>query len=93
MCIRRASSSRVPEDREAIVRRAITVTQGGQEALKAGRLKGWGISPDGRKGYVVFGGSETDLARIAFRGVPLFESEIYPIMTANQWMEALKSSA
>ena len=93
LCIWKGVSSRFPDNRETAIKQAMTITQGGQEALKAGRLKDWGISPDGTKGYVVIEGSETDLARLAWMGTPMFEWEIYPALTADQWMGVLKSSA
>jgi hypothetical protein len=93
MCIWKAVSSGLPEDKEVLTKRAIEITQDGQEAMKTGRLKEWGISPDGRKGYVVLEGSETDLARLAWMGTPGFEWEIYPALTVDQWMGVLKTPA
>jgi hypothetical protein len=88
----KAVNSRIPEDREAKIKRSIGFLQIIQEALKSGPIKAYGTRPDNVEGYVIFEGSETDMARMATMFVPDFEFEVYPILTADEMMEVLKSA-
>ena len=89
----KAVNSRIHENVEARVKQDMAFTQMVQEALKSGALKEWGTSTDGMKGYAIFDGSETDMALMSVMYVPFFEFEIYPILTADQWMGILKTVA
>jgi len=86
-------NSRIPDDMETHLKRAIKLSQMVQESMKAGKTKEWGTRPDGTRGYSVFEGSETDLALEAAKYGPLFEYEVYPILTVDQWMGILKGAA
>jgi hypothetical protein len=88
----KAVNSRIPEDREAKIKQAIGFLQVVQEALKSGPIKAFGARPDDVEGYAIFEGSETDMARMATMFVPYYEYEVYPILTADEMMEVLKSA-
>lgn len=89
----KAVNSRIQENREARIKQDIAFTQMVQEALKSGPLKEWATNTDGTKGYATFEGSETDMALMSTMYVPFFEFEVYPILTADEWMGVLKTAA
>jgi hypothetical protein len=93
LVIWKAVNSRFPEEREARVKQQIGFTQIVQEALKSSPLKEWGTIPDGTMGYAIFDGSETDMAVMATLYVPHFEFEVHPILTAEEFLGALKTAA
>ena len=88
----KAVNSRIPENTEAKIKQSIGFYQITQEALKSGPIKAFGARPDSAVGYAIFEGSEADMARMATMFVPYFEYEVYPIMTADEMMEVLKSA-
>lgn len=90
----KAVNSRIAEKQEDRIAQRTAFTQLVQEALKdkSGPLKDWGTIPDGTRGYAIFEGSEADMARMANMFLPHIEFEPYPIITADQFMEVLKSS-
>jgi hypothetical protein len=89
----KAVNSRVSDNRETRIKTQMAHTQLVQESLKSGALKEWGTEPDGQRGYAIFEGSEADMALLAAVFVPYYEFQVVPIMTADQWMGALKTAA
>ena len=87
-----AVNSRIPNDRDARIKRSIGFIQIIQEALKSGPIMAYGTRPDNVAGYAIFEGSETDMARMGTMFVPDFEFEVYPVLTADEMMEVLKSA-
>jgi hypothetical protein len=85
-------NSRLPGNREDRIKQQIAHAELVHEALKSNAIKDWGISPDGGKGYAIFEGSDEDGARIATMYVPFYEFDICPILTAEQWLDVLKSA-
>jgi len=85
-------NARQPENMEARVKQHLKFMETIQEALKSGALKDYGVTPDGGKGYAVFEGTETAGALMAQMFVPFFEFEEIPMLTADQWVEVLKSA-
>jgi len=85
-------NSRIPEDRDAKIKQSIGFLQIIKEALKSGPIKEFGVRPDDVEGYAIFEGSEIDMARMATMFVPNFEYEVYPILSADEMMEVLKSA-
>ena len=88
----KAVNSRILEDREARIKASIGFVQLVAEAMKSGPIKAYGVRPDNAVGYAIFEGSEADMARMAMMFVPYFEFETYPILTADEMLEALKSA-
>ena len=88
----KAVNARIPENMEARVKQNMKFIETIQNALKSGALKDYGISVDGTKGYAVFEGTETAGALMAYMYVPFYEFEETPMLTADQWVEVLKSA-
>ena len=84
-------NARQPEDTEARVKQSLKFMEMTRDALKSGALKDYGITPDGGKGYAIFEGTETAGALMAQMFTPFFEFEETPVLTADQWVEVLKS--
>ena len=85
-------NARQPEDTEARVKQSLKFMEMTRDALKSGALKDYGITPDGGKGYAIFEGTETAGALMAQMFTPFFEFEETPVLTADQWVEVLKSA-
>jgi hypothetical protein len=88
----KAVNARQPENTEARVKQSLKFMEMTQDALKSGALKDYGITPDGGRGYAVFEGTEAAGALMAQMFVPFFEFEETPVLTADQWVEVLKSA-
>jgi len=84
-------NARQPENVEARVKQNLKFMETIQDALKSGALKDYGITPDGGRGYAVFEGTETAGALMAQMYAPFYEFEETPMLTADQWIEVLKS--
>ena len=94
LVIWKAVNSRFPEERDARVKQQIGFTQLVHEAHKSGGpLKEWATIPDGTMGYAIFDGGVTDMALMATLYVPHFEFETHPIMSAEEFLGALKTAA
>jgi len=87
----KAVNARQPENVEARVKQDMKFMETIQDALKSGALKDYGIAPDGMKGYAIFEGTETAGALMAQMFVPFYEFDQTPMLTADQWVEVLKS--
>ena len=87
----KAVNARQPENMEARVKQNLRFMETIQDALKSGALKDYGIAGDGMKGYAIFEGTETVGAMMAQMYVPFYEFEYTSMLTADEWVEVLKS--
>lgn len=61
--------------------------------LSAGKLIDWGQFTNGREGYAISESSESDLFATMQKWVPVIEWQVFPVLSAEQSIEAIKQLA
>ena len=61
--------------------------------LSAGRLIDWGQFCNGANGYAISELSEEDIFAIMLKWMPVVAFEVFPVLSVDQTMEAIKKAA
>jgi hypothetical protein len=62
-----------------------------RQEFKSGLTKDWGCFLGQPKGFTISEGTEEEVAKVALKYIPYFRFQIFPILTLDQNVEAVKS--
>jgi|APFre7841882630_1041343.scaffolds.fasta_scaffold200334_1 hypothetical protein len=89
----RINPLKVPDTPEEVAKGKLAMLEGIKAALSAGRLTDWGQFGNGKDGYAMSELSEDELYVIMLRWFPFVEFDVFPVLSADQSMEAVKKAA
>ena len=84
------NESLIPSDPEEGMKFYMTNLQRVKEGVETGRLKMWGLSPGGNKGFAVAEAEGKELFALIAAWGPYVRFEVKPMISADEAIEALK---
>ena len=88
-----ANSARIPDTPEEAMKLRLKMLEAVKAELSAGRFTEWGSFSNGIEGYAITEASEVDLYATMLKYTPVIAYKVFPVLNADQQMEAVKKAA
>ena len=86
----KANMSLFPTDQEERTKLTMSWTEKMKKDLDSGKVKMWGISIGGGKGFSVVEGSGKEIFADSMFYTPYLKSKVKPMLSFDEWMDAMK---
>ena len=86
-------SAKLPDTPQETVKLRLKMLEMVKAELSAGRVTEWGEIGNGIEGYAITEASEVDLFAIMLKGTPFVTYKEFPVLNADQSIEATKKAA
>jgi hypothetical protein len=86
-------SASAPATPQKVMELSLKLLEAVKAELSAGRFTEWGQFSNGNDGYAIIDGSEEDLFATMLKYSPFVAYEVFPVLSVEQTMEAVKKAA
>ena len=86
-------SLKTPNTPEETMKLILPMLEMVKAELSAGNWTDWGQFSNGREGYAISELSESEIFACMFKFVPVIQHEVFPVLSVDQSMEAVKQAA